>query len=189
MSKFKVGEEVISNETGGTSYPAGTTFMVTSIDPFEVEPLSCFPVSNHSDYCWCEWWFDKVKTKTNKSDIKIGDEDMKSWTFNIISEKQIDFEEIARDLSHSNPIATVDHSSGEGWVVVHKTLARKAYFLGMNTYRKVTYLAGEDAVIFCPNKQAQKQWIRHLKNVRKAEWPEEERNKGTVTVTMIGGNR
>lgn len=94
----------------------------------------------------------------------------------------IDFDEIASDLTRSNPVAYVKFGTGFGWLVVHRTLAQKAHELGMDVYRKMNDLYDGHIKIHCPNTQAKKQWIKHLKAVKKAEWLGE---KGEVTITQV----
>jgi hypothetical protein len=179
MSKFKVGDIVVSNNRGGTDYDVGTLFRVENEDPFRVYPLRKKSRS-HESFDWSEEWFELRSPGCNITK----QEDNTMYKFDTSSHEAIDFMEIYNDLSRSNPICRVEFRDRDGrkqyYVVAHTSLTNKAEICNIFPPNE-DVLWGFKVQLDDPSEYAA--WAKWAKNVINAEWPEN--NPGTVTVTKM----
>ena len=115
MSKFKVGDKVLSINDGGTVYPVGTLFKVTGVKPLKVYPESVAAYEHHVDYSWEEGWFSKIEKFVFNRENHLEEPKMKKgWQFHVTAPNhEINFKELAEDVDKHNPIALIHIESKE----------------------------------------------------------------------------
>lgn len=119
----------------------------------------------------------------------------KSWTFNTIAPAiDIDFHTIAADLSKAHPIATVAIDGEEGpqdYVVILKSLLTKAdvcdlpFELYTGLIEEDVALNAETFVVYWTERSEYRRIINFAKIVKEARYPDEYKNKGKVTVSVV----
>jgi hypothetical protein len=186
MAKFKAGDKVIYVGEGGKGvcdYPRTISSVERSSYAYE-DGSRCF--ISEADKVGGDFELALVaNTKlTYNRKNHLEENSMKKWSFNIISESQIDFVEIAKELTTKSPIITVSISGnmGAGYLLVHRSLVAKSIMLGEDDWN-CWYLSDGTSVNPYEDNAEREDIIDSFKQVKAAGWPD--RNKAKVTVTML----
>jgi hypothetical protein len=192
MAKFKAGDKVIYVGKGGKGvcdYPRTISSVERSSYAYE-DGSRCF--ISEADRVGGDFELALVantKLTYNRKNY-LEENSMKKWSFNIISESQIDFVEIAKELTTKSPIITVSISGnmGAGYLLTHRSLVVKANEIGKDywsgkDYWNGWYLSDGTAVTSYEDNAERESIIDSFKQVKAANWPD--RNKAKVTVTML----
>lgn len=197
MPKFKVGDVVRYKGRSGKALRGDSKLIINAIHGFI--------------YCYIDEKSNKPGTESAKladvvggdyefelvSEQKVKEESMsKSWKFSTIAPAiDIDWHTIGADLSKANPIATisVDGENGpQDYVAIHKTLLEKADNCGLPVEMATRLreyddmrLNAESFVVYMTERQEYRRIIDWAKMVKEARYPEEYKNKGVVTVSLV----
>lgn len=179
MAKFKVGDKVgYVNERGKCVCDYPRTISSVGCSYYVYEDGNTCSISE-ADKVGGDFELALVSKSSKQKE-----DNMKKWSFNIISESQIDFVEIAKELTNKSPIITVSISGymGAGYLLVHRSLVAKADVLGKD-YLDGWYLSDGTSVTHYEDNAEREELIESFKQVKAANWPD--RNKAKVTVTML----
>lgn len=105
----------------------------------------------------------------------------KSWCFSSLHEKDIDFEEIRKDLTRQNPVAivTVKIKSGEDeyYLLIHDSIIEKDRAVNSSSGRikQITRLSSQSHISSA---------LLTIKSLKGTPWPEKGRRKAKVNVVL-----
>lgn len=107
------------------------------------------------------------------------DSKTQQWSFQATCPRyEIDIEDIRSHLTKKHPLAFIEVNGKEGFegfVLIHDSLVQKAYAIGNKETENTVILEYKDDF---------KYWVKWARKIKRADWPYQDRNPGTVTVTL-----
>ena len=148
--------------------------------------VNMYSISNMSG----KSWFDDAFTGEHiqrywAKEVQRMKKQNNSYSFHTTApSQQVDFSEIYKDLSPSNPIAFVETDGEDYWmgcVIPHDSLTNKDIMLNGDDHYD---LSDGKLFVHCDCAHDFARWKRHFSDVFQAPWPDKYRNKGITKVSF-----